>query len=158
MKKAMVFCLIAVTVLMFSSLAVAGSNPAITTPPTGLSGNVTCVGGVFLLDLSWVAPTDTAPSGLPLTKYAVEVTVHSLSSDVPPIPVAFSEDITVAADLLALTDVDLTSLIPAGNTLVSVDATVKGMVTPVPVKKGSGFSSNNGLASKTEIPITACPE
>lgn len=152
----MVFCLIAATVLMFGSLAMAGSKQAISTAPTGFGGSVDCSGGDCILNLSWDALLSTAPSYYTLTKYAVGVTVNTLSPGGLSCPdTVMTADFTVlASDPTALT-VDLTTsgLIPDGYILISVDATVKGMITPV--KKGSGFSSNNAL-STTSIPVNSC--
>ena len=158
MKKAMVFCLIAATVLMFGSAAMAGSKQAINTAPTGFSGDVDCSSGDCILDLSWDALLSTAPSNYLLTKYAVGVTVNTLSPGGLSCPdTTMTASFTVlASDPTALT-VDLTTsgLIPEGYTLISVNATVKGMITPV--KKGSGFSSNNAL-STTSISVNSCIE
>ena len=154
----MIFCLLAVTVLMLSSLAVAKSKPAINTAPANFSGNVDCSGGDCILDLSWDALGSTYPSECLLTKYAVEVTVNTLSPGGISCPdTVTSADFTVLASDPTALSVNLTTsgLIPEGYELISVDATVKGMITPV--KKGCGFSSNNAL-SVTSIDVNSCEE
>ncbi len=163
MRKSILTGLVVCLALMFGSLAMADSNPAITSAPTDFTGTIDCSSGDCILNLMWTPLSSTPPSNLPVTKYAVEVEVSSLSLA----PTSCPDTMTVADyDVLPssctnTTDgcslsVDLTSagLIPAGYTLISVTSTVKGMVTPV--KGGSGFSSNNALSMLT-IDVNPCP-
>jgi hypothetical protein len=152
MKKAILIGFVAAMVLMFTAMAFAAStaHQAISTAPTNFGGSVDCSGGDCILNLSWDPLSSTSPSNATLTGYAVEVKVNTYSGGLSCPDTISTADYKVdgTCTTCALT-VDLTTsgLIPDDNPLISVDATVKGMITPV--KKGSGYSSNNALSTTT---------
>lgn len=154
MKKVFLLVLAVAVVLSFSSLAFAkGSNQAISSAPADFTGSLNGT----MLDLSWTPLTNTIPSDYTLTKYAVNVTVYSLSlapitcpdtitsTDFAVLPTGDCATNSGVTGGCTLSGIDLGSIAPAGYEIISVSATVKGMI--VPVKKGSGYSSNNALSS-----------
>lgn len=164
MKKVLLLGLVVLLVLSFGSLAFAkGSNPAINSAPAQFDGSLDST----TLDLSWTPLAVPANPYYSVTKYAVQVTVYSLSLD----PITCPDTITVANFTVyptgdcangsvvvggcKLNDIDLSAIAPAGYGVKSVSATVKGMITPV--KKGSGYSSNNALSSWSST-VSECAE
>ncbi len=79
MRKNFLTGLVVCITLMFGSLAMANSNPAINSAPTDFTGTIDCSSGACILNLLWTPLPSSLPSNLPVTKYAVEMAVSSLS-------------------------------------------------------------------------------
>jgi len=154
MKKTLLISLM----LTLASMHIAMAGPSgmfINKEPSNFAGKVDCSDGNCLLILSWGSLTDASPSGNPSSaKYAIGVNVKTKSPGGLDCPdTEASADFTVPATSPTMLVVDLTNsgLVPNGHTLISVDATIKGMILPV----SSGFSPNKGLATLS-IQVNFC--